>query len=91
MKNSYPVQLSEDTVQRCVAGEPGFSWWIQHLLRKFNQIIGKFRSKYLVRTHKFGVKIPKFFAEAKSLDEDNGKKIWLDVICIEMNNVHPEF
>ena len=34
------------------------------------------KSKYWVITHKFGVKIPKSVAEAKSFYEDNGITLW---------------
>jgi hypothetical protein len=40
MKNSYPVQLTEYAMQRRIAGERAFAWWIQHVLSKRNRIIG---------------------------------------------------
>jgi hypothetical protein len=91
MKNSYPVQLAEYATQRRIAGEPAFAWWIQHVLSKRNRIIGKLKAKYWVRTHKFGVKIPKSVEEAKRFDEENGDSLWWDAICKEMKNVRPAF
>jgi hypothetical protein len=91
MKNSYPVQLAEYATQRRLAGEPAFAWWIAHVLKKRNRIIGKLKAKYWVRTHKFGVKIPKSVAEAKAFDEENGDTLWWDAICKEMKNVRPAF
>ena len=41
------------------------------MLRKCNQNIGKVKSKYWVHTHTFGVKIPKYVAEANRLYEEN--------------------
>ena len=61
------------------------------MLRKCNQNIGKVKSKYWVHTHTFGVKIPKSVAEAKSFDDDNGNKLWLDAICKGTNNICLEF
>jgi hypothetical protein len=87
MKNSYPVQLAEYAMQRRIAGEPAFAWWIQHELSKRNRIIGKLKSKYWVRTHKFGVKVPKYVAEAIAFDEENENTLWWDAICKEMKNV----
>ena len=69
MKNSYPVQMAKYAVQRRIAGEPVFEWWIRHLLAKSNRIIVKLKSKYWVRTHKFDVKITKSVQEVKSFDE----------------------
>jgi hypothetical protein len=71
MKNSYyPVQLAaEYATQWRIAGKPAFVWWIQHVLSKCNQIIGKLKAnKYWVPTHKFGVKVPKSMEEAKRSD-----------------------
>jgi hypothetical protein len=91
IKNSYPVQLAEYATQRRIAGEPAFAWWIQHVLHKRNRIIAKLKTKYWVRSHKFGVKIPKSVEEAKIFDEENGNTLWWDAICKEMKNVRPAF
>jgi hypothetical protein len=91
MKNSYPVQLAEYATQRRIAGEPAFAWWIHHVLNKRNRIISKLKAKYWVRTHKFGVKIPKSVEEAKRFDEENGDTLWMDAIRKEMKNVRPAF
>jgi hypothetical protein len=91
IKGSYPVQLAEYTTQRRIAGEPAFAWWIRHVLQKRNRIIAKLKTKYWVRTHKFGVKIPKTVKEAKLFDRENGNTLWWDAICKEMKNVRPAF
>ena len=44
-----------------------------------------------MRTHKFVIRVPKSFAEAKRLDEENGDKLWWDAICKEMKNVNIAF
>ena len=62
-----------------------------HRLRKRNRIIAKVKSKYWVRTHKFGIKIPKSAAEARQFDAENGNTFWLDAILKEMKNVRPAF
>ena len=80
MKNSYPVQITEYAVQRCIAGDPVFSWWIQHVLLKCNCIIVKLKSKYLVLMHKFFVDIPKSVQEGKSFDKENRNTFWWDTI-----------
>jgi hypothetical protein len=90
-KGSYPVQLAEYATQRQIAAEPAFAWWICNVLQKRNRIIAKLKTKYWVRTHKFGVKIPKTVKEAKLFDEENGNTLWWDAICKEMKNVRPAF
>jgi hypothetical protein len=91
MKNSYPVQLAKHATQRRLAGEPAFAWWIAHVLKKRNRIIGKLKAKHWMRAHKFGVKLPKSIAEAKAFDEENSNTLWWDTICKEMKNVRPAF
>jgi hypothetical protein len=84
IKGSYPVQLAEYATQRRIAGEPAFTWWICNVLQKRNRIIVKLKTKYWVRTHKVGVKIPKTVKEAKIFDKENGNTLWWDAICKEM-------
>ena len=91
MKESYPVQVSEYAVQARISEEPAFAWWVPHTLKKRNRIIAKVKSKYWIRTHKFGVKIPKTTAEARAFDAENGNTLWWDAILKEMRNVRPAF
>jgi hypothetical protein len=91
MKNSCPVQMAECSMQRRIAGEPAFAWWVKHVSSKRDRIIGKLKAKCWVRTHKFGVKIPKSVEEAKRIDDENGDTLWWDAVCKEMKNVRPAF
>ena len=90
-KESYPVQLAEYAVSARISEEPAFAWWVPFTLRKRNRIIAKIKSKYWVRTHKFGIKIPKNVAEALAFNKENGNTLWWDAICKEMKNVRPAF
>lgn len=56
-KDAYPAQLAEYAVAAKISEEPAFAWWVPFTLRKRNRIITKLKSKYWVRTHKFGIKI----------------------------------
>jgi hypothetical protein len=91
MKESFPVQLAEYAVQAKIAEEPAFAWWVPHTLKKRNRIISKLKSKYWLRTHKFGIKIPKNAEEARAFDAENGNTLWWDAILKEMKNVRPAF
>jgi len=71
--------------------EPAFAWWAPYVLKKRNRILAKLKSKYWVRTHKYGIEIPKSAAQAKKLDEMNGNTLWWDAIMKEMKNVRPAF
>ena len=63
IKESYPVQVSKYTVSSRISKEPAFAWWSSSVLKKHNRIIAKTKSKYWLRTHKFGIEIPKTMTE----------------------------
>ena len=83
------MQTAECAVAAKIAMEPAFAWWVPHTLKKRNQIISKVKSKYWLRTHKFGIQIPKVVKEAKRFDQENGDTLWWEAICNEMRNVRP--
>jgi Reverse transcriptase (RNA-dependent DNA polymerase) len=91
MKESYPVQLAEYAIVARISEEPAFAWWVPFTIRKRDRILSKVKSKYWIRTHKFGIKIPKNALEAKAFDIENGDTLWWDAICKEMRNVRPAF
>lgn len=91
MKESFPVQVAEYSVESSISEEPAFAWWVRYVLNKRNRIIAKTKSKYWLRTHKFGIKIPKNVEQAKKFDEENGDTQWWDAICKEMRNVRIAF
>ena len=70
---------------------PAFAWWEPSVLKKRNRIIAKIKSKYWLKTHKFGIEIPKSVLQARQIDAKNGNTLWWDAICKEMKNVRPAF
>jgi len=91
MKESYPVQVAEYSVEASISQEPAFAWWTPYVLKKRNRIIAKTKSKYWLRTHKYGIRIPKSVKEAREIDAQNGDNKWWDAICEEMRNVRIAF
>ncbi len=64
------------------------------MLRKCDQIISlvhRRTTRYLKRTHKFGIGIPKTVREALALDCKNGNTLWADAIAKEMREVRIAF
>ena len=64
------------------------------MLRKRDQIISLVRrrtTRYLKKTHKFGIEIPKTVKDALALDRQNGNTLWADAIAKEMREVHIAF
>ena len=91
VKNAYPVQLAEYAVANRISEEPAFAWWVPHTLKKRNRIISKVKASYWLKTHKFGIEVPKSVEHAKKLDAANGDTLWWDAICQEMRNVRIAF
>ena len=87
LKECYPTELTDYATQCNLADEPAFAWWMPHVVKKRERIISKVKSKYWIRTHKFGIKIPKNVKEAKLFDMENGNTLWWDSILKEMKNV----
>ena len=81
IKESYLVQVAEFALATHISMEPAFTWWVPFMLKKRNRILAKEKSKYWLRTHTFGIHIPKLVEEAKKIDEQNGDTLWWDTIC----------
>ena len=91
IKESYPVQVAEHVVSSRISEEPTFACWAPSVLKKRNRIIAKIKSKYWLKTHKFGIEIPKSVLQARQIDAKNGNTLWWVAICKEMKNVRPAF
>ena len=46
IKNSYPIELAEYSINNKIHDEPAFAWWVPYTIKKRNSIIGKIKSKY---------------------------------------------
>jgi hypothetical protein len=90
LKESHPIETAEYAVTKGIDLEPAFNWWVPHVLKKHNWIISlvcKRTTRYLKRTHKFGIEVPKTVKEALALDRKNGSTLWVDAIAKEMREV----
>ena len=50
--------MAEYTVENRILEEPAFAWWTKHMLNKRDRIISK-TQKYWVKTHIYGLIVPK--------------------------------
>ena len=91
IKGCYPVELAEYAVDKHIHDAPAFAWWVPHVIKKRNRIVSKVKTKYWLRTHKFGIRIPKNVAEARLIDKENGNHLWWNAILEEMKNVRVAF
>ena len=53
-----------------------FPWWLSKVLRRRNQIISKFNSKYWRMAHKFGIHFPNNVKEELRFDKEAGNYYW---------------
>ena len=92
LKESNPVEVAEYAVANKIAEEPAFAWWVRDVLRRRDRVIKKVKStKYWLRSHKYGVELPKTVAEALAIDRRTGTTFWRDAIEKEMRNVMVAF
>ena len=88
VKESYPVQIAKFAEVQGIDYEPAFNWWVKHVLKKRDRIIAiirKWQTRYLKRSHKFGIELPKTVEEAYALDAINGNTLWADAISKDMD------
>ena len=71
IKDYYPVQLEEYSVEDNISMEPKFAWCVPHTSKKRNRIIAKLKYKSWMKTHKFGIQVPKTMKQAIEFDLKN--------------------
>ena len=72
LKESHPLETAEYATAMNIDHEPAFNWWAPHVLKKRDRIISLVKQRkprYLKRTHKFGIEVPKSAKEAFDLDK----------------------
>ena len=91
LKALNPVKIAEYAVSNNIADAPAFKWFVKDVLRKWEQIISEFKTKYWRITHKFGIQVPKTVDEAYKIDQQTGTVLWEKAIEKKMTNVRVAF
>lgn len=91
LKESYPIQVGEYTLQARIETESAFAWWVPYTLKNPQHIISKVKTKYWQRTNEYGFRIPKSVEEALKIDKENGSTLWQEAIALEMKNIRVAF
>jgi hypothetical protein len=81
VRQSNPIELAEYAVQQGIANDPAFAWWVPHTLRCCQRMVSK------VKTHKFGIELPKSVEHAYCIDRETQTTFWHDVIEKEMKRI----
>ena len=87
IKESNPVEVAEYAVANKLAEEPAFAWWIKDILRRRDRILSKVKTRHRVKTHQYGVELPKSVSDALRIDKETGTDFWTKAIEKEMKNV----
>jgi hypothetical protein len=71
LKEAYPLQVAEFAVRHELQDLPAFRWWVKETLKHRDRMIKAVKSRYLKRTHKYGIPLPKTVEEAYELDRES--------------------
>ena len=88
-KASYPIETAKYAVTNKISMEPSFSWRVTKVLKMRNRIIGKINSRYWLKTHIYGIEVPRNWKEAVEIDRNNGNTLSQDAVGKEMKTVRP--
>jgi len=86
LKQSFPIQVAEFAVKQGLTEKPAFRWWVNDTLKRRDRMIKAVKIRYLKRTHKYGIQLPKTVEEAYELDRLSGNDLWHQAILKEMKN-----
>jgi hypothetical protein len=90
LKESHPIETVKYAKIIGVNHEPAFNLWVPHVLKKRDWIIllvKKGNPRFLKKTHKFGIEVPKTVKDALEIDRRSGNTFWADAIAKEMKDV----
>lgn len=86
MKHSFPVQVAEYAITNNLQEQPAFRWWVPDAIKRKTRMIKAIKTRYLKKTHKYGICLPKTVAEAYQIDQETGTDYWHQAIMKEMKN-----
>jgi hypothetical protein len=69
LKESNPIDVAEYAVANGIREEPAFVWWVPHVIEKRDRIICSIGQPAHKKDSKFGIRIPRTWDEAVTLDK----------------------
>ena len=76
-----PIEVAKHAKAHGINRLPAFAWWVDYTLKKRERIISTVNNRYLKRTHKFGIRLPKLVIEAYDIYWENGDTLWTNGIA----------
>ncbi len=86
MKEAFKVQVDEYSISRGIQDRMAFRWWVPSTLKRRERIVKAMKSRYVKRTHKYGIRLPKTTEEACQIDKETNTDYWHQAILKEMKN-----
>jgi hypothetical protein len=86
MKESFPVQVAKFAIDNELQDRIAFKWWVPQVIKRHSRIIKGVKTRYLKRTHKYGICMLKTVSEAYEIDKENRYDLWHQAIIKEMKN-----
>ena len=74
-KESHQEQTAKFAIAQEIDHKPGCNWCIKHMVKKRDRIVAnirKWQTRYLKRSHEFGIEPPKTVEQNSTLDAKNG-------------------
>ena len=74
--------MDEYATAHDIADDPEFNWWVNQILEKRDRIISLVKrrnTRYLKKTSKYGIGLPKFVDDAYLIDKKNVTPIGLTI------------
>jgi hypothetical protein len=86
MKEAFPIQVAEYSISRGIQDRLAFRWWVPSTLKRRERIVKAMKSRYVKKTHKYGIRLPKTTEEAYQIDHKTNTDYWHQAIMKEMKN-----
>jgi hypothetical protein len=87
LKESNPVQVTENAMTCNIADEAAFTWWVKYVLQIRDVIVLAVNSRVCNISHKYGIEISCSVKHAIEIDPKNKNTIWTDSLAEERENV----
>ncbi len=57
LMRSFPIQIAYQALLHNLQQDPGFSWWVKHMIKKRDYSTSAIHTRYAKGTHKFGIQV----------------------------------
>ena len=83
MKNADPLLVANYAKAKGIDMLPAFIWWVDTILKQGQRIISKVAKRQRIKTHKYGLEVPRSLQDAIRIDNsfEPPQRFWKDANC----------